>query len=113
KEGFVRAKIDGVMTDLEPTLRLKKQYKHDISLVVDRIVIAPEARGRILEAVKAALKKGDKLVILETTPDSDGKYPKGVAWEGERAFSEELGCPEHGPQAIDIAPRNFSFNSRY
>ncbi|MCC6548051.1 excinuclease ABC subunit UvrA [Candidatus Sumerlaeota bacterium] len=113
KEGIVRAKIDGKMVDLEPTLRLKKQFKHDISLVIDRIVITPDARMRLHEAVKNALRRSDRLVILEIVPDSEGKFPRGVAWEGERLFSEELGCPEHGPQIVEMAPRVFSFNSRY
>ncbi len=113
KEGIVRAKIDGKMVDLDPTLRLKKQFKHDISLVVDRIVINKDARPRLYEAIRQALKRAERLAILETVPDNEGKFPRGLPWEGERLFSEEPGCPEHGPQIVDMAPRVFSFNSRY
>jgi excinuclease ABC subunit A len=55
----------------------------------------------------------DGLVILETLPDRDGHFADGIDWEGERIFSRELGCPVHGPQVLDMAPRNFSFNSPY
>ena len=113
KEGIVRAKIDGKMVDLDPTLRLRKQYKHDISLVIDRIVIHPDARPRMHEAIRNALRRSERLVILETVADSEGNFPRGVTWEGERLFSEELGCPVHGPQIVEMAPRVFSFNSRY
>lgn len=113
RDGFVRAKIDNTVMDLDPTMRLKKQYKHDIHVVVDRLYINPEARPRLLEAVKTAAAMAEGLIILETVPDRKGDYPDGVLWKGERAFSQEVGCPEHGPQIVDVAPRMFSFNSPY
>ncbi len=113
REGFVRAKVDGSMTELDPTMRLKKQFRHDVSLVIDRLYINPGAEHRLLEAIRIAMDKAEGLVILETLPDRQGIYPEGIDWQGERTFSRELGCPEHGPQVIDLAPRNFSFNSRY
>ncbi len=113
KEGFVRAKVDGEVRDLDPSMRLKKQYKHDISVVIDRLFVNEEMEGRLLEAVRTALAKADGLVIVETLADRHGVFPDGLAWEGERTFSREAGCPEHGPQVVDMAPRIFSFNSRY
>ncbi len=113
RDGFVRAKIDGDIVDLDPTTKLKRMYRHDISVVVDRVYVNPEMKSRIKEAIKTALRMSDNLVILETLPDRKGDYPTGTPWEGERLFSSELGCPEHGPQVVDMAPRVFSFNSPY
>ncbi len=111
RDGFVRAKIDGEVLELDPTMRLRKQYRHDVSLVVDRLIVRPGAEKRLEEAVRRALVEAERLVILETVPDRDGSFPPGLAWKGERTFSEELGCPEHGAQVVDLAPRLFSFNS--
>ncbi|CAN5197375.1 excinuclease ABC subunit UvrA [soil metagenome] len=113
KDGYVRAKVDGQVVDLDPEMRLRKGFKHDISLVIDRVLVSQDARQRIYEAVKTGLRKAERLVILETLPDAEGKFSKNVPWRGERIFSEDLGCPEHGPQIVDMAPRIFSFNSRY
>jgi excinuclease ABC subunit A len=113
KDGFVRAKINGELIDLDPSLRLKKTYTHEISAVVDRLVVSAEARPRVYEAVRLALSKAERLAIVETLPGADGTWPAGLAWQGERLFSEEVACPVHGPQAVDLAPRLFSFNSKY
>ncbi|MCB2155033.1 excinuclease ABC subunit UvrA [bacterium] len=113
KEGFVRAKVDGETIELDPQMRLKRQFKHDISLVIDRFIVRKDQRQRLTDSVELALRKADGLVIVETVPDSGGKFPKGIEWEGERTFSEALACPEHGPQIIELAPRMFSFNSPY
>lgn len=113
REGFVRAKIDGELVDLDPALRLRKQFKHDISVVIDRIYVNPEMESRLREAIRIGLRQADGFVILETLPDRHGVFPEGLTWEGERTFSQEHGCPEHGPQVVDMAPRVFSFNSRY
>lgn len=113
KQGFVRARIDGELVDLDPALKLRKQFKHDISLVVDRLVITPEVRPRLEQAVRTALQKAEQLVTIEILPGSDGSYPEGTPWQGERTFSEQVGCPVHGPQIVEMAPRLFSFNSRF
>ncbi|MEQ8821583.1 MAG: excinuclease ABC subunit UvrA [Sumerlaeia bacterium] len=116
KEGFVRAKVDGEVVELDPTMRLKRSMKHDISIMVDRVIVRrgdDALPARILEGIEKALDKADGLVILETVPDGEGAYPKGVAWEGERMFSQALACLEHGPQIVELAPRMFSFNSPY
>ncbi|MBI1293093.1 excinuclease ABC subunit UvrA [bacterium] len=113
KQGFVRAKIDGELVDLDPSLKLRKQFKHDIAIVVDRLVITPEVRPRLEQAIKTALSKAEQFVSIEILPGSDGTFPDGVPWKGERTFTEEVGCPVHGPQIVEMAPRVFSFNSRY
>ncbi len=111
RDGFVRAKIDGEVLDLDPAMRLRKQFRHDIGLVVDRLVVRPGVEKRLEEAVRRSLAEAERLVVLETVPGRDGKYPAGLGWKGERTFSEEIGCPEHGAQVVDLAPRLFSFNS--
>jgi excinuclease ABC subunit A len=113
KQGFVRAKIDGELVDLDPALKLKKQYKHDISVVVDRLVITPEIRPRLENAIRTALQKAESYVAIETLPGNNGEFPSDIPWKGERLFSEEIGCPVHGPQVVEVAPRIFSFNSKY
>ncbi|MBI5153911.1 excinuclease ABC subunit UvrA [Candidatus Poribacteria bacterium] len=113
KEGFVRAKIDGEVVELDPQLRLKRQFKHDISLVIDRFVVRESQRQRLADSVEMALKKAEGLAVVETLPDKDGKWPANLPWQGERTFSESLACPEHGPQIVELAPRMFSFNSPY
>ena len=113
KEGFVRAKVDGEIVELDPEMRLKRQFKHDISLVIDRFIVRKDQRQRLTDSVELALRKADGLVVIETLPGSDGKFAKSLAWQGECVFSEALACPEHGPQIIELAPRMFSFNSPY
>ncbi|MCC5875271.1 MAG: excinuclease ABC subunit UvrA, partial [Candidatus Sumerlaeia bacterium] len=113
RDGFVRAKIDGEIIDLDPSMRLRRQYRHDISVVVDRLYINDAARDRLLQAVETSFKMAEGLVILETLPDRNGAFDDDLPWAGERMFSREMGCPEHGPQVVDMAPRIFSFNSRY
>src|SRR5690606_9560295 len=78
-----------------------------------RVIVKEGVRGRIEGAVRSALRQAERFAILEIIPDNDGQFPAGVPWEGERIFSEALGCPEHGPQIVEMAPRVFSFNSRY
>ncbi len=113
RDGLVRAKIDGEIVDLDPEMRLKRSYKHDISLVMDRIVVRKDQRSRLADSIELALRRAEGLAIVETTPGRDGKFPKGISWEGERVFSESLACPLHGPQIVELSPRMFSFNSPF
>ncbi len=113
RDGIVRAKIDGEMQDLDPEMRLKRSYKHDIALVVDRFIVRADQRSRLADSVERALRMAEGLAIIETIPDRDGGFAKGVEWRGERIFSESLACPEHGPQIVELSPRMFSFNSPF
>jgi len=111
KEGYERAKIDGELVLLEPGRKLARHKNHDISLIVDRVIVGRTERDRLRQSIDTALSKAEKLVTVETMPGSDGKFPANIPWEGERTFSEAIGCPEHGPQIIELTPRMFSFNS--
>jgi excinuclease ABC subunit A len=102
-QGFARAVVDGetiVLSDAKP---LKKSYKHDISVVVDRLVVKPEAASRIADSVETALKLANDRVVVDF-----------VDQKKQRTFSEKLSCPnEHEIVLTEIEPRTFSFNAPF
>ncbi|MFD1147396.1 excinuclease ABC subunit UvrA [Saccharothrix hoggarensis] len=107
-QGYSRAKVDGVVYALGEVPKLKKQEKHDIAVVIDRLSVKASAKQRLTDSVETALRLADGLVELEfvDVPESD---PGRV-----RGFSENLACPNGHPLAIeDLEPRSFSFNSPY
>jgi excinuclease ABC subunit A len=106
REGFLRAKVDGEMRELEDDIRLNKKLKHDISIVVDRLVVTDKIRQRLTDSVETALRQTKGLVALERIEDD---RPGNI----EVTFSESMACPEHGPQIVELSPRMFSFNSPY
>lgn len=105
KEGFLRIKIDGEMYSLEDEIELDKNKKHDISVVIDRLVIKPDIKTRLSDSVELALKLSEGLVIVEEYLE-DGRIE-------EHIFSENFSCPICGFSFGEITPRLFSFNSPY
>ena len=105
KEGFLRVKIDGEMYSLEDEIELDKNKKHDIYVVIDRLVIKPDVRTRLADSVELALKLSEGLVLVEKYLE-DGKVE-------EHIFSENFSCPICGFSFGEITPRLFSFNSPY
>ncbi len=105
KEGFLRVKIDGEMYSLEDEIELDKNKKHDIYVVIDRLVIKPDVRTRLADSVELALKLSEGLVLVEKYLE-DGKFE-------EHIFSENFSCPICGFSFGEITPRLFSFNSPY
>jgi excinuclease ABC subunit A len=102
KAGFVRAKIDGATIDLsEEEVDLKKTYKHDISAIVDRLVIREDIRSRLSESIEQALKLAEGTVVVE------------VIGGEEMIFSEKFACPEHNIGIEELEPRMFSFNAPF
>lgn len=102
QEGFVRVKVDGEVYNLdEDEINLAKTKKHDISVVVDRIVVKPEAQSRIADSVGIALHKADGITIVDIIGDK------------EVVFSEKLACPNCNISFEELAPRIFSFNNPY
>lgn len=101
-EGFARVRVDGKTNLLEEEIKLEKNLKHNIELVVDRIVIKESSRSRIADSISLAIKKGDGIVIIE---DIDKKT--------DYIFSEKLACPFGHGSIPEISPRAFSFNSPY
>lgn len=101
QEGFVRVKVDGEIYNLdEDEIKLEKNIKHTIYVVVDRIVVKEDAKSRIADSAQIALKKADGIMIL----DKEGE---------ETIFSEKLSCAKCNLSFEELAPRIFSFNSPY
>ena len=103
QEGFVRIKVDGKIYNLdEDEISLEKTKKHDISVVVDRIVIKESAQSRIADSVQIALKKADGIAVADI-----------VGENREVIYSEKLACPKCNLSFEELAPRIFSFNAPY
>ncbi|SDJ77009.1 excinuclease ABC, A subunit [Leifsonia sp. 157MF] len=104
--GYSRALVDGEQIQLSEPPTLKKQYKHDISVVVDRLVAGPDILGRLTDSLETALRLTDGLVQVNYV-DREGP----AAWQN---FSEKLSCPNGHPiQLTEIEPRTFSFNAPF
>lgn len=102
QEGFVRVKVDGEIFNLdEDEIELAKTKKHDISVVVDRIVVKESAQSRIADSVQIALKKSDGIMMVDIVGDK------------EIIFSEKLACPDCNLSFEELTPRIFSFNAPY
>ncbi|MDR0350597.1 MAG: ATP-binding cassette domain-containing protein, partial [Coriobacteriales bacterium] len=98
----------GTTRQLAEKIELDKKFKHDIELVVDRIVLSPDSTGRLAEAVETATRLAEGNVLLSLLADEG----RALA-EHEEAFSLALACPEHGHSLDDLEPRDFSFNAPY
>src|ERR1700732_93691 len=99
-EGFTRVKVDGGLLRLDAEIVLDKKYKHDIAVVVDRLVMKDELRKRLADSVETAVSLADGLVEIELV-DSDEV----------QTYSEKFACPVHGPSLVELESRIFSFNS--
>src|SRR5690349_756488 len=103
-EGFTRAKIDGEIRMLEEPIVLDKRYKHDISVVVDRLVMRRDLRKRLADSVETAVALADGMVEIETVPRGD-EQPEVTT------YSERFACLHCGLSMPELEPRSFSFNS--
>ncbi len=99
KSGFVRVRIDGNIYDLSEEIKLEKNNRHDIDVVVDRLVIKPEIRSRLADSVETASKLTGGISLVS------------VVGGEEILFSQNYACPEHGISMDELTPRMFSFNS--
>ncbi|MDV2475391.1 excinuclease ABC subunit UvrA [Rhodococcus zopfii] len=107
-QGFARVRVDGVVYPLTDPPKLKKQEKHDIEVVVDRLAVKATAKQRLTDSIETALRLAEGIVVLDFV-DRDENAP-----DRERRFSEKLACPNAHPLSIDdLEPRSFSFNSPY
>ncbi len=105
KNGFIRARIDGNMTEItEEEVSLEKNKKHNIEAVIDRLMVREESRGRLAESLETALKLSEGLVIINVLKEDK---------EEDILFSENFACPECGISIGELAPRLFSFNSPF
>jgi excinuclease ABC subunit A len=111
KTGFVRARVDGVVHQLDEDIQMDRYKIHNIEAVVDRVLIHhdsdPEEQkillSRLTDSIETALKFGDGYLIVQDV--TDGNNPRDMY------FSEHLACPEHGSVLPEIEPRTFSFNT--
>jgi len=104
KDGFTKVRVDKVIKDITPKMKLDRYKIHDIEIVVDRIMVTKATSLRLTDSVETALRFGGGIVII-TESDSDGSKDK--------LFSEKLACPTCGIGFDEPAPNSFSFNSPY
>ncbi len=99
-EGFSRVKVDGELRRLDEEIALDKKYKHDIAVIVDRLVMKPDLRKRLADSIETAVALADGLVEIELVDTNE-----------VQTYSERFACPVHGPSLVELEPRIFSFNS--
>ena len=104
KSGFVRARIDGVVTSLDEPIKLDKQKKHTIEIIVDRIILSSEVRKRLADSVETALANSNGSIVVSKKTETE---------ETEVFFSQKNACPDCGISIPELQPRLFSFNNPF
>ena len=100
KAGFVRVRADGIVYDLQEKIPLEKNKKHNIEIIVDRLVIKPEITSRLSDSIETASKHSGGIVMVNIGDD-------------DVIFSQKYACPDHGVSIDDLTPRMFSFNNPF
>lgn len=106
KNGYVRARIDGEIYSLDDNVELDKNLRHNIEIVIDRLVMKSDIRSRLADSVETAFKLSDGLCVIAL---HDGEYEG----KSEMLFSQNFSCAEHGISLGELEPRMFSFNSPF
>lgn len=101
KSGFVRVRVDGIMYELTEQIKMDKNKKHNIEIVIDRLVIKPEIHSRLADSIETAAKLSDGIIVIDVI---GGK---------ELTFSQNYACPEHNISVEELSPRMFSFNNPF
>jgi len=101
KEGFVRVRIDGEVYELSDDINLDRKKKHEVELIVDRLVIKPDIISRLTESVEVALKHAEKLVLID------------IIGQKQTLYSCNYACPDCGFSFPELTPRMFSFNNPF
>jgi excinuclease ABC subunit A len=104
RKGFVRARVDGQLVELENPPKLARRQNHDIAVVVDRLAVREDDRQRLADSVETALRAAEGVVAVDV---------HGEAGVEPHLFSEHYGCPGCGVSIPELEPRQFSFNSPY
>ncbi len=123
-EGFVRVRVNGELRELGDNIELDKNKKHDIEVVVDRLVKKDDLQERLVDSLSTALKRSEGIAIIDVLPErkleketegkeAEGKEKAADSTPDEIVFSENFACPEHGAVMDELSPRLFSFNSPY
>src|SRR5450759_5094196 len=130
KKGFQRVKIDGQFYEIADAPTLDKKFKHDIDVVVDRLVVRPDLGARLADSFETALKLADGMAVVEFADAEKAPHPDPLPASGEREkkktakihdksgperliFSEKFACPVSGFSISEIEPRLFSFNNPF
>ena len=104
KSGYVRARVDGIMYELSEQITLDKNIKHDIDIVVDRLIMrGPEMRSRLAESIETAAKLAGGIIKI--------LFPDAPENDNEMLFSQNYACKTHGVSIGELTPRMFSFNN--
>ncbi len=104
KDGFVRARVDGEIVDAAAPPELSKGKRHDIEVVVDRVIVKEGLRERLAESVELALKLGEGSCLIS--------HQQGQDWE-DTPYSTQFACPKCGVSFLELEPRTFSYSSPY
>jgi excinuclease ABC subunit A len=106
-QGYSRARVDGVVYQISEIPKLKKQEKHTIEVVVDRLSVKAESKSRLTDSIETALRLANGLVVLDFVDKKAGSLDK------EKVFSEHMACHECELSFEELEPRSFSFNSPF
>ena len=101
KEGFVRARVDGEVIELTDDIDLDRNKKHNIDIIVDRLIIKDEIRNRLAESIETAMKNSNSLVKID------------IIGQGEKLYSGNYACPDCNISFEELSPRMFSFNNPF
>ncbi len=101
KSGFVRVRIDGIIYDLSEDIKLDKNKKHTIEIIVDRLVVKPEVRSRLSDSLETVMQQSGGLAVVNVIDGED------------LLFSQNYACPDHGAAIDELSPRMFSFNNPF
>lgn len=99
RSGFVRVRADGILYDLSEEIKLEKNKKHNIEIVIDRLILKADIRSRLSDSLESAMSVSGGLVLID------------VVGGEELLFSQNYACPDHGISVEDLSPRMFSFNN--
>ncbi|MBQ2862239.1 MAG: excinuclease ABC subunit UvrA, partial [Oscillospiraceae bacterium] len=101
KSGFVRVRVDGSIYDLSEEIKLEKNKKHTIEIIVDRLVVKPEVKSRLSDSLETVMQQSGGLAVVNVIDGED------------LLFSQNYACPDHGAAIDELSPRMFSFNNPF
>ncbi len=107
KSGYVRVIADGNLYELSEEIKLEKNKKHNIEIVVDRLMVKPEMEARLVDSIESALKLSDGLLLVEVMENGTEQEPRILR------FSQSFSCPDCGIGIDELEPRTFSFNNPF
>jgi len=115
KSGYVRVRIDGNMYEVSEEIKLEKNKKHNIEIIVDRLVIKDGIRRRLTDSIESALNLSSGILLVSVLPDAEKEEAlPGFNGEGEEIlFSQNYSCPDCGVGITELVPRMFSFNNPF